>query len=301
MKTVKQSKISGVRSVHTFLALGALVLGLPLGVSAIDVVAPLSDTAPQAPAPRIVAPLYSAGVEDVLKMTEAKIDPETIKAFVRNSPTAYNPNVNEIIMLKDHGVSSDIITAMIQHGGEIRARAAQMMAATQQPNYQNVPPSSPYPNPAYAPQQVQPMYPDSSYAYPDNSYGYGYPGSSVVYIGGGYGGYYGWPSSYWGGGYCGYPYWGGYGGWCGYRYPYCGYNRYCGYYGNRYCGFYGNRGFYGAFGARSFTATRSFAGASFGGAHATFAGGGGSFHAVSAGGMHVSGGGGFHGGGGGHR
>src|SRR2546422_6084589 len=68
---------------------------------------------------------YSPGIGEVLKMVDAKVDGTIIKAYIKNSPTAYNPNANEIIALKQRGVGDDIITTLIQRGGEVRAQAVQ--------------------------------------------------------------------------------------------------------------------------------------------------------------------------------
>src|SRR5437660_9592948 len=57
---------------------------------------------------------YSAGIADILKMVDAKVDAEVIKAYVKSSPILYNPNAAEIIALKDHGVSSDVLVALLQ-------------------------------------------------------------------------------------------------------------------------------------------------------------------------------------------
>src|SRR6266568_860276 len=68
---------------------------------------------------------YSPGIGEILKMVDAKVDVTVVKAYIKNSPTAYNPNANEIIALKQRGMGDDIITALIQRGGEVRAQAMQ--------------------------------------------------------------------------------------------------------------------------------------------------------------------------------
>src|SRR5690349_8417938 len=75
--------------------------------------------------PAQMAAYNSAGVSDVLKMVDAKVDPVVIKAYIQNSSTAYNPSANEIVALKQHGVSDDVLTAMLVRGGEMRAQSAQ--------------------------------------------------------------------------------------------------------------------------------------------------------------------------------
>jgi hypothetical protein len=204
-------------------------------------------------------------VADVLKLAEAKVDPEVIKAYVRTSPTPYNLSATEIIALKEHGISSDILTAMIQHGGELRSQ----LARTAQPAG-NPPVQPPYADTgsAYAPApaydySTQPVY--SDYAYASPAY---YP-YSLGNAGCGFGGYYGgggcgyswpycWPSAYWGA----FPY----RGYCGSRYP--------GWYGGRGYGYYGNRGYYGSRGYYG-------AGHYYGGHSAAYTGGGVGFHAAA--------------------
>jgi len=186
---------------------------------------------------------FSPGTTDVLKMVDAKVDPGVIRAFVNNSPVPYNLRASEIIALKQHGVTDEVITAMIQRGGELRA----------QPTPAATPRSAPANPPAYDYGEQQPVtyadysggYPSYSYAsYPSYSYGgyygYGYPWAA-------YWPYYSWPYfscgfyPYYGYGYCGYGYgYRGYG-YCGYPYRY-GYGGYCRYpfYGHNYNGHYNN-------------------------------------------------------------
>lgn len=264
MKTAKQSGlVIGLRLKGWFMV-GAVLLSAPVGLRAINVVAPATDADNQgvaaAPAPR-----FSPGVADIVKMVEAKVDPEVIKTYIKNSPTAFNPSATEIIALKDEGVAPEILTAMLQHGAEVRAQSMQAAQAPQQANPQVMVPTAPaydygmqpgYPNYPY-------NYPVSSYVYP--SYDYAYPPYSYGWGDYGYGWPYYWPSFYF-----------GLGG-NGYRYPY---HAGRGYYGGR--GFYGNRSrqvYYG--GSRG--GFRSLGG---GARPATFAGGAGGFRAAGGFGGH---------------
>jgi hypothetical protein len=103
---------------------------------------------------------YSPGVAEILKLANAKVDPNIIKAYVKNSPIPYNLSAGEIIGLEQQGVPEEIITAMMQRGGELRAQMSGAGA------YAGVPQP-------YAPQQP---YPDYGYdsGYPDYS-AYNYP------------------------------------------------------------------------------------------------------------------------------
>jgi hypothetical protein len=124
---------------------------------------------------------YSPGVTEIIKMLDAKVDPQVVSAYVQHSSVAYTPDATEIVALKEHGASTEFVTALLQHGDEMRLRLAQMFAA-----------QNPTPRPTTAaydtvPEPVVPTYPDPrAYAqetsYPAPYYGY-YP--------------YTWPSVYW--------------------------------------------------------------------------------------------------------
>src|SRR5262245_33546477 len=70
------------------------------------------------------APYLSAGLADVVKMFQAGVDQQVMLAFIQSSTVAFRPSAKEIIYLRDLGVSSELITAMLRRGGELRDRAA---------------------------------------------------------------------------------------------------------------------------------------------------------------------------------
>jgi hypothetical protein len=112
------------------IAAGVLGVWVPVASRAINTTTPTAAATGQDTPVAQNAPAagLSAGIADILKMVDAKVDPEVIKTYINNSPTAYNPSATEIIALKDRGVGSEILTAMLQHGAEVRAqsmRAAQ--------------------------------------------------------------------------------------------------------------------------------------------------------------------------------
>ena len=137
-----------------------------------------------APAPETPPPArFSPGIQDILKMLDAKVDTDVIKVYVRNSMVPYNPNASEIIALKQRGVPDEILTALLQRGAEVRTQAVQSMQAMPP---EQAPVAAPY-NPPYDPY---------AYGYPDygSPYYAGYP-------------YYGYPYNYSWYSY-GYPWWG---------------------------------------------------------------------------------------------
>ncbi len=132
----------------------------------------------------MAAPQYSAGIADVVKMVQAKVDMAVIKAYIQNSPVSYNPSATEIIALKSQGISDDLVTAILQRGAEVRTELAKT---------QSTPPpaaAAPY-SPTYSSSGYGYDYPSADYSYADYGMPYGYP----------YGYGYGWGPPYYG-----YPY-----------------------------------------------------------------------------------------------
>jgi hypothetical protein len=310
MKMAKRNVAVNGPRFRGWLVAGAMVLWAPMASRAINAVTTGAGAVNQDVHAAQAGPIarYSPGVADIVKMVEAKVDPEVIKTYVKSSSTAYNPSATEIIALKDHGVAPEILTAMLQRGAEVRAqsmRAAQAApnAAVPQISPGAVNPYAPAPGYDYSAQPVYPNYPNYTYSYP--AYSYDYPSYAYGYPAYGFG--YSWPfcsfgfGSYPYGGFCGYPY-ASY----GWRYPYHYGGR--GYYGGGSYGrgSYGGRGYYGNGGhavpyGGFHGGSRSFASGgravSFTGSGGGFRGGGGfSGHSASFGGR---GGGGFGGHGGG--
>ncbi len=170
--------------------------------------------------PVVAAPSLAYGVPQVLRLSQAKVGDDTIIAYVRNFGNSYGLDADQIIYLRQQGVSDNVITTMLSQPKPAAAPApaptpAPAPAATQPDNTvatvyapptttygQSVPSSTVYVIPdtrAYfyntyhtAP-YIYPYYP--SY-YPGVSLSFGFGGS---YRGGYYGGYYG--GGYHGGGY----------------------------------------------------------------------------------------------------
>ena len=152
------------------------------GANAIKPLVPIMRDGPLLEKLKTAAANLSPPILEIVKMSDAGADPATIHAFVETSSIAYNPRSEEIIYLHDHGISSSIITAMIQHGAKLREQgaAAQANAAYQAATAQPSPATADtYPVeaalPAYvaSPSYAAPGY-YPSYAYPYPSYPYWY-------------------------------------------------------------------------------------------------------------------------------
>src|SRR5439155_22270959 len=72
---------------------GLIAASLTTTSPAVTVSATAEITGSQAVAPAA----HSAGVSEILKLVDAKVDAEVIKAYIHNSPVPYNPNAAEII------------------------------------------------------------------------------------------------------------------------------------------------------------------------------------------------------------
>jgi uncharacterized membrane protein YgcG len=138
---------------------------------------------------------FSAGVSEILKMVDAKVEGSVILAYIESSPTAYNPSASEIIMLKDRDVPAEVIAGMLKHGSEMRNRA---MASAPPPPQPSADMSAPYAqNPGYS---YTPPADYSDYGYPSSSvyysYNYAYPYYGYPYYSYSYPWYGYWPSFY---------------------------------------------------------------------------------------------------------
>ena len=152
----------------------ALVFGLAqaaLAVTPTTTVPPLILSGRQSDRP---AGTYSAGIADLIKLLDAKVDAPVILAYIHNSPIPYNPEATELIALKEHGASTETLVALLHHGDELRLQLAQARSAA------NLPPAAPAYD--YAPVAAYPAYPygyddasDAPNPATDDSYGSGWP------------------------------------------------------------------------------------------------------------------------------
>jgi hypothetical protein len=71
----------------------------------------------------------SPAVVEILKLLEAGISTEIVKAYVESSATAFSPSAADLIALKQHGVTDDLTKALLKQGAENRAQAAQAATA----------------------------------------------------------------------------------------------------------------------------------------------------------------------------
>ncbi len=155
-------------------------------------------------------PVLSYGVSQVVQLAHANIGEDVIVNYIQNSGNAYGLDANQILYLKQQGVSDRIINTMLGQRSRVAA-TAQTAPPPNNPDASSaqIPTTSPPPAVSY----VQTAPPQTVYVIPDTQtydyYAYYYPYYYPYY------GYYGWPavslSFGWGGYYGGYHgYYGGY-------------------------------------------------------------------------------------------
>jgi hypothetical protein len=160
------------------------------------------------------APQLSYGVSQIVQLSKANISDDTIVTYVQNSGNNYGLDANQIVYLKQQGVSSKVINAMLNQRNlnAVTQTAPQPAGSQDNSTTATAQPTATYVQtaPAYAPSSSVYVMPDTQsynyYAYPYypyyGYYGYGWPYPAVS-LSFGFGGYRG---GYWGG------YRGGYGG-----------------------------------------------------------------------------------------
>jgi hypothetical protein len=140
------------------------------------------------------APWLPYGVPQILQLEQAKVGDQTIVAFIQGSGNSYNLNADQLIYLRQQGLSDDVLTAMLRQPKAGVAPASGVSTAVPMP--QTAPPmvtdtsAQPYvaPDPASV-VYTQPNYYYNSYPY-YSGYSYGWP-CPVGYISPGWCGWYG--------------------------------------------------------------------------------------------------------------
>jgi hypothetical protein len=87
----------------------------------------------------------SPALEEIVKLTKGGVTECVTLAYIQASPTAYSLDAQDIVRLRDQGVSPQITTALMQHGDELRRAAAEASKQTQTTATASAPA---YPSPA---------------------------------------------------------------------------------------------------------------------------------------------------------
>src|SRR5947207_4702685 len=92
-------------------------------------VMPLLTTQAQTPADSInpvaavATPALSSGAAEVIKMAEAGTSDEVLIAYSQNSATPFDLSADDILYLRDIGLSSPVITAMLDRDAVLKNQA----------------------------------------------------------------------------------------------------------------------------------------------------------------------------------
>jgi len=190
-----------------WLSVGAAAL-VALGATA-QTTAP-SQTAPPATASTDAAPpKLPYGVADVLKLSQAQVSDDITLNYIHNSGTIYSLSPNDIVYLRNQGVSDKVVNAMLDQRQNVPADTANQNALQAQaaaaagaqlpvstdpnafqaaPVYVQPPPLYAQAPPAYVPPDAAPPAPSTLYVMPYAGSGSGYYPSATYYGGGYYGG-----------------------------------------------------------------------------------------------------------------
>jgi hypothetical protein len=124
------------------------------------------------------------GLEKIVELAKSGVDVETQVAFIQSTAVAYRLTAEEILRLHKSGVPSEVITALIRHGSEVREQMKEELKSRQNQTVRQAEPAQVTPTYSQAPTYYaapQPVYPYSysySYAYPSYNSGFLLVGTS---------------------------------------------------------------------------------------------------------------------------
>jgi len=123
------------------------------------------------PAPAAKPIRLSYGLDEIAKMVEAGVQPEVVEAFIDNSTIAYAPNAEDVVQLHKLGTPSQVVSAVIRHGGKLREQGIKEFKESQATLSQQATAAAISPA-VYAPVAAPSVQP-ASVTY--NTYAYAYP------------------------------------------------------------------------------------------------------------------------------
>ncbi len=72
------------------------------------------------------SPGISKSVAEIVQLSKAGLDATVIQTYLEHSNTTTPPTADEIVYMREQGVSQDIITAVIKRGSVLRSAAVQV-------------------------------------------------------------------------------------------------------------------------------------------------------------------------------
>ena len=103
-----------LKTVMAIAALGGMTLSAPMVLAQdASALAATNTSAPASVPTASATPPLGYGVSQILQLSQAKVSDDTIIAFVKNSGNSYGLSADQIIYLQKQGLSSAVITAML--------------------------------------------------------------------------------------------------------------------------------------------------------------------------------------------
>src|SRR5262245_24221544 len=106
----------------TLVWIGLLVAAaLPLNFTNAQDSVPTAQDAPPMVATTTTAPTnISPAVAEVIRLAESGVGDDVVLAYIQNSQTTFDLRADDVLYLRDVGVSSAVITAMLTHDTTLR-------------------------------------------------------------------------------------------------------------------------------------------------------------------------------------
>src|ERR1043165_7102696 len=101
------------------------------------------DAVPQANRTPAVPANASPAAAEVIRLAEAGVGDDVVLAYIQNAQSTFNLGADDVLFLRDVGLSSAVITAMLSHDTTMRNQAASNPnAAVPEPAQEPPPPRS---------------------------------------------------------------------------------------------------------------------------------------------------------------
>src|SRR5262245_26534026 len=115
-KLAKVLVVMRVRAGRTIMKTRNILLSVTCGLLGIPALGAFAQS-PEGPtmaSEAMIAPL-SGDLNEVMKLARAGVDEAVMLSYVQNSPVANQPSADDILRLRQAGVSSKVISAILQH------------------------------------------------------------------------------------------------------------------------------------------------------------------------------------------
>lgn len=77
--------------------------------------------------------IFAREIVPLVKLLDAKLSAQVIIAYIQSSPFAYEPSADDLIKLKQHGASPEILMALLWHDEQYRAQSPPAQGGTAGP------------------------------------------------------------------------------------------------------------------------------------------------------------------------